>query len=336
MDPFHPRQLAMDDPIAWDRRIPGTLAQYALAEWKDGLVTTSADAVNLIAPEGPKSVPFQSADKLAAGSHLFVSTRDAVWRFPRTKLLEGELVALTDPWALPEGGAAALLAKQLLRSDRKKPMRLPFEVVSSRSNGRVVASRTSKDELVIWNPDTGRVQHRRPITPKEYAFDGERHLAVADYDKEVHVLDLESGRTLSRFARVGDVDCLGFCGDALVIANHARTTRVWDWRKKKPRFSLLEHGDFLTAIVARKGLIVTTSWDGAIRFFDPADGHCRGFIMQYHEGWLAMNAERQQEIFGKKPKAVRYGYRENAPPGYSPFALRVGRLTSGVLARLLG
>jgi WD40 repeat protein len=180
-------------------------------------------------------------------------------------------------------------------------------------------------ESTRW-PRAGRAFAGRTATAPR----GEKQIAIRS----------TAGKLLKTFDRVGDVDCLTFTPDeqGVIAANHAHVCRRWDWATGKAGPAFAGHGDFVTDMAfADEKHLLTACMDGGLRVWDGTTGACLGLILVAHDGagWLAALPDGTIDA-SPGLRGLRYGYRENAPPGHRAFQLLVKKRTPEVALKILG
>jgi len=165
-------------------------------------------------------------------------------------------------------------------------------------DGKHLLSMANNGIVKVWDAASGEFVRqfggndgsgRKPEDHMAMALSGDGKQAAVARNGTVEVWDEESGKLTTTFvAHKGKIAALAFSPDSKTIVTSERgaehAVKVWSLPQGEAKHTLAGHGGtvFSVAFSPTGRILATGSWDGTVRFWNPADGEGLGTLFAFH------------------------------------------------------
>jgi WD40 repeat protein len=140
-------------------------------------------------------------------------------------------------------------------------------------DGRILASAGEDGAIVLWNPSSGEKRFRLSGDCFAFAFDGSSFAHTKG--RSVHIIDLETRRSLLNFTGMDWVTGLSFSPDRRTLTSTTNYgIQAWDLSRAGAGITLAGHGREVTAVaVSPQGIVASSDEDGHLHLWNASGGH---------------------------------------------------------------
>lgn len=149
------------------------------------------------------------------------------------------------------------------------------------ADGSRMASRLGESTVGFYDPETGELQRRLTVAPQLKIFgfhpDGKQLMALGPTPRTLRLIDAESGKDTWSTSFEADMgDGFSWRSDGRLFATAGTDHRIYIWDLAANRLQSVLEGHqntvFDTTFTHAGDLLVSSSWDGTVRVWDPVRG----------------------------------------------------------------